>query len=243
MRIVGLYYDQDTDPDFGIKSVDTIQDEVVAKLGQLGNPYQFNIFDIYRDYSLDLGVTGAPETFMIDKQGVVRLHHIGDVNPRVWSKQICAALSGITCPMRLIILGLLCLCTTAFAAEENYHFDDPAKQALFRDLTEELRCPQCQNQNIADSDAMIAFDLRRKVYQLLQQGYTREQVVDYMKVRYGDFVSYQPPVTPATLWLWLLPVLFVAAAVLLLIRHRVSAAASLDESQLAKAEKLLERDQ
>ena len=88
VRIVGLYYDQDTDPDFGIKSVQTIQREVNAKLGQLGNPYAFNIFDTHRDYSLDLGVTGAPETFVIDKQGVIRLHHIGDVNPRIWENKI-----------------------------------------------------------------------------------------------------------------------------------------------------------
>ena len=88
VKIVGLYYDQDTDPDFGIKSVATIQQEVQKKLAQLGNPYAFNIFDTYRDYSLDLGVTGAPETFVIDKQGVIRLHHIGDVNPRVWKNKI-----------------------------------------------------------------------------------------------------------------------------------------------------------
>ncbi|GAB5381257.1 MAG: DsbE family thiol:disulfide interchange protein [Aliiglaciecola sp.] len=88
VRIVGLYYDQDTDPDFGIKSIPTIQKEVEVKLGQLGNPYAFNIFDVKRDYSLDLGVTGAPETFLIDKQGVVRMHHIGDINPRVWNNKI-----------------------------------------------------------------------------------------------------------------------------------------------------------
>ena len=88
VRIVGLYYDQDTDPDFGVKTVDTIQQEVTDKLSKLGNPYEFNIFDTYRDYSLDLGVTGAPETFLIDKQGVIRLHHIGDVNPRVWEQKI-----------------------------------------------------------------------------------------------------------------------------------------------------------
>jgi cytochrome c biogenesis protein CcmG/thiol:disulfide interchange protein DsbE len=88
VRIVGLYYDQDTDPDFGIKSVSAIQQEVAAKLGQLGNPYAFNIFDTYRDYSLDLGVTGAPETFLIDKQGIIRMHHIGDINPRVWDNKI-----------------------------------------------------------------------------------------------------------------------------------------------------------
>ena len=83
-RIVGLYYDQDIDPDFGVKSVARIQQEVRDKLAQLGNPYQFNVFDVKRDLSLDLGVTGAPETFLIDQQGIVRLHHIGDINPRVW---------------------------------------------------------------------------------------------------------------------------------------------------------------
>lgn len=88
IKIVGLYYDQDTDPDFGIKSIPTIQKEVVAKLSKLGNPYSFNIFDVKRDYSLDLGVTGAPETFMIDKQGVIRMHHIGDINPRVWQGKV-----------------------------------------------------------------------------------------------------------------------------------------------------------
>lgn len=88
VKIVGLYYALDTDPDFGAKSVETIQEEVEVKLSKLGNPYAFNIFDTNRDYSLDLGVTGAPETFVIDKHGVVRLHHIGDVNPRVWNNKI-----------------------------------------------------------------------------------------------------------------------------------------------------------
>ena len=83
-HIVGLYYDQDIDPDFGIKTVARVQQEVQQKLGKLGNPYDYNIFDVKRDLSLDLGVTGAPETFLIDKQGVIRLHHIGDINPRVW---------------------------------------------------------------------------------------------------------------------------------------------------------------
>lgn len=96
VRIVGLYYDQDTDPDFGVKTLDEIQREVTAKLSQLGNPYQFNIFDTYRDYSLDLGVTGAPETFLIDQQGVVRLHHIGDVNPRVWEAKFAPIYEALT---------------------------------------------------------------------------------------------------------------------------------------------------
>ncbi|MEP0177262.1 MAG: DsbE family thiol:disulfide interchange protein [Paraglaciecola sp.] len=84
-HIVGLYYDQDIDPDFGIKTVARVQQEVKDKLAQLGNPYAFNIFDVKRDLSLDLGVTGAPETFLIDQTGKIRLHHIGDINPRVWN--------------------------------------------------------------------------------------------------------------------------------------------------------------
>jgi cytochrome c biogenesis protein CcmG/thiol:disulfide interchange protein DsbE len=83
-HIVGLYYDQDIDPDFGLKTVARVQQEVSQKLAQLGNPYAYNIFDVKRNLSLDLGVTGAPETFLIDQQGHIRLHHIGDLNPRVW---------------------------------------------------------------------------------------------------------------------------------------------------------------
>jgi len=86
-HIIGLYYDQDIDPDFGIKTVERVQQEVTDKLNQLGNPYAFNIFDVKRNLSLDLGVTGAPETYLIDQQGKIRLHHIGDINPRVWNKK------------------------------------------------------------------------------------------------------------------------------------------------------------
>lgn len=89
-HIVGLYYDQDIDPDFGIKTVSRVQQEVTEKLSQLGNPYAYNIFDIKRDLSLDLGVTGAPETYLIDRQGKIRIHHIGDINPRVWRNKFAA---------------------------------------------------------------------------------------------------------------------------------------------------------
>jgi len=85
VKIVGLYYDQEIDPDFG-DSFDMVnlRQQVAEKLARLGNPYAFNIFDDTRELLLDLGVTGAPETFLIDKQGVIRLHHLGDINPRVW---------------------------------------------------------------------------------------------------------------------------------------------------------------
>lgn len=129
------------------------------------------------------------------------------------------------------------------AVEDKFHFDDPAKAALFLDLTKDLRCPQCQNQNIADSDAMIAVDLRRKVHELVAKDYDKQQVIDFMKARYGDFVYYQPPVNSMTIWLWLLPALFIVMAVVGVIVTRKTAKPQMNESQLAKADELLERDE
>lgn len=88
VHFVGLYFDQDLDPDFGTKTLTRVQQEVTEMLARYGNPYSYNIFDVYRDTSLDLGVTGAPEHFLIDKDGIVRMHHIGDINERVWQNKV-----------------------------------------------------------------------------------------------------------------------------------------------------------
>jgi cytochrome c-type biogenesis protein CcmH len=129
------------------------------------------------------------------------------------------------------------------ATEEKFQFDNADKRALFVELTHELRCPKCQNQNIADSDAMIAVDLRRKVHELLQKDYDRQQVIDFMKQRYGDFVYYQPPVNSMTIWLWLLPALFVVFALARIVITRKRQTSIIDDAQLAKAQALLERDE
>lgn len=128
------------------------------------------------------------------------------------------------------------------AAEDNFAFETPEQRAQFLSLTAELRCPMCQNQNIADSDAMIAHDMRRKVYSLLKQGKSEQEVIDYMKARYGDFVHYQPPVTVATLWLWAAPVLFVVIAFVFIIRRRPNSQPQDMAAKLAKADKLLEQE-
>ena len=65
-----------------------LQQDVALKLQQQGNPYQFNMLDLKRSLSLDLGVSGAPETFIIDANGIVRAHHIGDINPQVWRSKL-----------------------------------------------------------------------------------------------------------------------------------------------------------
>lgn len=124
--------------------------------------------------------------------------------------------------MRTLLL-FLCLWTSLplLAAEEILPFADARQQALFRELTHELRCPKCQNQNIADSNAVVAVDMRKKTYELVQQGKDKTQVIAYMKLRYGDFVHYQPPLQLSTIWLWLLPALLILAMAWFVIRkHR-----------------------
>ena len=125
---------------------------------------------------------------------------------------------------------------------ENYAFDDAAQRRVFLDLTAVLRCPMCQNQNIADSDAMIAHDMRRKVYQLLKQGNSREEVIGFMKERYGDFVYYQPPVTPVTIRLWALPVIFAVVMMLVFVFKRKTKPEGDIRAKLAAANKLLKDD-
>jgi cytochrome c-type biogenesis protein CcmH len=95
--------------------------------------------------------------------------------------------------------------------QEPLVFESPQQQARFDELTKELRCLVCQNQNLADSDAPLAHDLRREVHAMLQTGQSDEQIKQFMVERYGDFVLYRPPVQQNTYLLWLAP------AVLLLI--------------------------
>ncbi|ALM91591.1 MULTISPECIES: cytochrome c-type biogenesis protein [Alteromonas] len=143
---------------------------------------------------------------------------------------------------RLLACLTLIIAFSVFSAEDNFAFDTPAQRAQFLSLTAELRCPMCQNQNIADSDAMIAHDMRRKVYALLKEGKSEQEVIDFMKARYGDFVHYQPPVTIATMWLWAAPVLFVIFALLFVVRRKSSTAPQDIKAKLAKADALLEQE-
>ncbi|MCA6953455.1 cytochrome c-type biogenesis protein [Pectobacterium polaris] len=119
----------------------------------------------------------------------------------------------------LSFLGALLLSFSVLASSEVLRFDNDTQEQQFRELTMQLRCPKCQNNSIADSNSMIASDMRQKVYELMQQGKTKEQVIDYMVDRYGYFVTYEPPITPFTLLLWLLPALFLALGAGMIIRR------------------------
>lgn len=116
------------------------------------------------------------------------------------------------------IAALLLACQT-LAAIDTWQFKDDAQEQTFREIISQLRCPKCQNNSVADSSAMIAADMRLKVYELLRQGKSKQQIIDYMVARYGNFVSYEPPLTPGTLVLWLLPGLFIIAGATVIFRR------------------------
>lgn len=104
-----------------------------------------------------------------------------------------------------VMLGL-CVTTAALATNiELYEFDSPQQEAQYRGLIEELRCPKCQNQNLAASNAPIAQDLKQKIYEMVKDGRTDTEIRNYMFERYGDFISYKPPVRPSTWILWFFP--------------------------------------
>lgn len=147
------------------------------------------------------------------------------------------------------IVLMLCLVGTAHAAIDAYEFRDEAERQRYRTLVEELRCPKCQNQNIADSNAPIAMDLRREIFRMLEEGKSNEQIVDYLVDRYGDFVRYKPPVNAKTLLLWygpigLLVLGFAVLAVILRRRYRgaeAQASNSLSEAERARLATLLDK--
>ena len=122
----------------------------------------------------------------------------------------------------VLVLSLAALC--ALAKEAVPEAADPALEARMTRITSELRCLVCQNQTIADSSADLAADLRRQTRELLQQGKSDREVIDYMTARYGDFVLYRPPMRATTVLLWFGPglMLVIGAAVLVVVLRRRS---------------------
>ena len=152
---------------------------------------------------------------------------------------------------QLIVLLLSSLFSVmTLAAIDTFTFTDEDTQQRFRVLTEELRCPKCDGQSIAGSNAPIANDLRSLVYQKLENGETDQQIVDFMVDRYGEFVLYRPKTTGKTQWLWYGPIAFGAVGFLVLgvvvFRSRRQSDDDndneLDESELNHVRQLLDGD-
>ena len=107
---------------------------------------------------------------------------------------------------RLLLIILFLLSVNSYAVDTR-QLSDPKQQESYEILTKELRCLVCQNQTIADSNADLAADLRRQVYEMLEKGKSREEIVQFMTDRYGDFVLYKPAFAGKTTLLWIAPVI------------------------------------
>lgn len=104
---------------------------------------------------------------------------------------------------------LLAWASFSHAVVETYEFRNSADEARYHELTQVLRCPKCQNQNLDGSNSPIAQDLRRELARMLNEGKTNEEIIDFMVERYGDFVLYDPPFKASTFVLWIAPAVFV----------------------------------
>lgn len=127
---------------------------------------------------------------------------------------------------RLLVLAVsTLLVSTAFAIDQGKVFDDPKMQARYEKLISEVRCLQCQNQSIKDSNVTLAADLRREIARMIEEGQTDEQIADFLVTRYGEFALYRPRTTGKTLVLWLAPFLLVVVggfALARVVKHRMS---------------------
>jgi len=125
---------------------------------------------------------------------------------------------------KLLMIILTVISFNVLAAIDVYQFKDEEKQHRFQTLVAELRCPKCQNNNLADSNSEIASDLRMKVYQMLEKDKSDEAIINYMLERYGEFVLYKPRVSGQTLLLWYGPILLLLIGLIiigLILRHRL----------------------
>lgn len=145
----------------------------------------------------------------------------------------------------LLVLLLALVPVAAQASSDVYPFESAAEQERFRTLISELRCPKCQNQNIADSNAPIAKDMRDEVYRMMQQGASNDQVTDALVSRFGEFVRYKPEFDQRTALLWVTPLiavlggLMVVAGIIIRSRRHADDPVGLTEEERRKAEDIL----
>lgn len=154
--------------------------------------------------------------------------------------------------MKWLSLVLLLCVQSAFAVVDGYQFsfDNAEQQARFEQLANELRCPKCQNQNLADSHAQVAADLRKQLYEQIEAGKDDQAIIDYMVARYGDFVLYRPRINSMTYVLWFGPAALGVLALLIfmgiVLRRRKKSSdthtETLDAEQQARLNALLQEN-
>lgn len=148
--------------------------------------------------------------------------------------------------IKSLLLVLLILPAFTIQAVDVYQLSDLEQQKAYESLTSELRCLVCQNQTIADSNAELAGDLRHQVYEMLQQGKSKDEIITFMTDRYGDFVLYNPPFKAKTGVLWLGPLVFLVIGLVVVFwiinRRKKIKIAGISPEEHAKIRQLLDNE-
>ena len=110
--------------------------------------------------------------------------------------------------LTFISVFLLVTQSKVSAQVDTFEFDSDEQQSRFRQLSNELRCPMCQNTNLSGSTGGVAEDLRREIYRMILQGMSNEEIEQFMFERYGDFIFYRPRLRAETILLWFGPLVF-----------------------------------
>lgn len=142
----------------------------------------------------------------------------------------------------ILILFLLLAIVPVRAGIEVHQFNTPEQEARYKHLTTTLRCLVCQNEDLADSNAKLAKQLRAQIFKMLNDGASDKQIVDYMVSRYGNFVLYSPPLIPTTYLLWIGPfalLLFGIVIMQIIIRRSRTQKPDIDPNDYNKARELL----
>ena len=138
--------------------------------------------------------------------------------------------------MKPLLFILLLVISINSHAVDSRQLSDPKQQESYETLTKELRCLVCQNQTIADSNAELASDLRRQVYEMLQQGKSEQEIIRFMTDRYGEFVLYKPAFAGKTSLLWIAPVVFLFMGLMMVFfvirRKRAAAKVQVDALEI-----------
>ena len=124
-----------------------------------------------------------------------------------------------------VLFAALCFATQAFAIDSQRAFEDPELQARYVKIISEVRCLQCQNQSIKDSNVLLASDLRREIRRMISDGKTDADIADFLVARYGEFALYRLRTSGKTLILWVAPFLLIflgGIAMIRVVRHRMS---------------------
>jgi cytochrome c-type biogenesis protein CcmH len=131
------------------------------------------------------------------------------------------------------------------AQVDTFEFDTIEQQQRFRTLSDELRCPMCQYSNLTGSTGGVAEDLRREVHRMIMEGFTNEEIEQFMFERYGDYIFFRPRFRLDTLLLWFGPLIFLligaVVAANVVKKSRSSSDDSLDDADVQRLNELLDR--